>query len=676
MEHPQQHVVQVGRPPSRGSSSDDAACLVGMCPALYRAANRGRTEEVMALLLQQHAAGAAAKDRQDTGIIQHGQCDILEVSAEGNTVIHVAAEQGHHELIQELYVRFNNIKGLLSHQNSALDTPLHCAARAGHVRTVAILIQLAQDYCGESILGCKNEAGDSALHMAARHGHGAATEVLVSVAPELAAELNNAGVSPLYLAVMSGSVQALRAIIACKDASAVGPSLQKQNALHAAVFKSSVMVDLLLEWRPALAEQVDGSGSSPLHIASSDGDSDVVRAILRAAPPRTVYKKDSGGLSALFVAARMGHHRVVNEILEWCPDAAELRDDNGGTFVHAAAKEKSDSFAKEKHRHSVVSLAIENPMLRGLLDVQDKDGNTPLHLAVAAGAPRVVDELLRKGKVRADILNNDGRTALDLAAGSTSFFTTVKLVVMLVGFGAQLRPQRQDHLKLWSGHDSIAKDIERTSDSLAVVAVLIATAALAAGFNVPGGYGEKTGEANLEDRLVFKGFLVLDISAVAASVVAVILLVYGKASRSAGSWKSFAAALQCMWASLICLMLAFYAVLDAVTTTKAVYRYGFPVIFACIVVLSIFIMSRIEPVRTSLTVWRFMCHRAKSSRQTGWRFMCQQRCHLKGWHAVQRQFPLAGAYVLNLCLFTATYVLIGIVGFVGISWLEQLQRMF
>jgi ankyrin repeat protein len=166
----------------------------------------------------------------------HGQCDILELTAERNTVVHVAAEQGHHELIRELYLRFRD-QGLLSRQNSALDTPLHCAARAGHVSAVAVLVELSRDH-GENILGCKNEAGDTALHLAARHGHGAAVEVLVSAAAQPAAELNNTDVSPLYLAVISGSVSAVRAIITkCKDASSMGPSAQ--NALHAAVFQSS-----------------------------------------------------------------------------------------------------------------------------------------------------------------------------------------------------------------------------------------------------------------------------------------------------------------------------------------------------------------------------------------------------------------------------------------------------
>ena len=85
---------------------------------------------------------------------------------------------------------------------------------------------------------------------------------------------------------------------------------------------------------------------------------------------------------------------------------------------------------------------------RGLLDAQDRDGNTPLHLAMAAGSTGVVEALLRKGKVRADVLNNDGHTAFDLAAGSAAgFFATISLVVALVAYGARLRPQSQDQLE-------------------------------------------------------------------------------------------------------------------------------------------------------------------------------------------------------------------------------------
>ncbi|KAE8790355.1 putative ankyrin repeat protein [Hordeum vulgare] len=367
------------------------------------------------------------------------------------------SEHGHDELIQEL-ASFGD-KSLLSARNSALDTPLHCAARAGHDK---VLVQLAGDCGDEGILCCKNESGDTALHLAARLGHGAAVEAMVSAAPDLASEVNDAGVSPLYLAVMSRSVRAVRAITIDPVRRRVGcrPELAERSSR-----RRLPRLRLLLDWKPcgpSLASQADGTGSTPLHFASSDGDLSIVSAILSAVPPSAVHVRDSdGGLSALHVAAGMGHVRVAEALMKACPDAAELRDDRGGTFVHAAAR---------GGHFEVVRLAIKKQTLLGILNTQDGDGNTPLHLAVAARAPAVAEALMSKGKARADDMNKDGQTPLDLAAKSTSFFSMVSLVATLAAFGAQPRPERRDHVQEWNHHD-MTKAIEKTSDSLAVIAV-------------------------------------------------------------------------------------------------------------------------------------------------------------------------------------------------------------
>lgn len=347
----------------------------------------------------------------------------------------------------------------------------------------------------------------------------------------------------------------MRAITSsCIDASADGPS--SQNALHAAVFEGKRMVEVLLAWKPSLAGEADGGGSTPLHFASSDGDLSVVGAILLAAPS-TVRTRDSGGLSALHIAAGMGHARVARALIEACPDTAELLDERGETFLHAAARGGHSKVVQ-------LAIATEKPTLRRLLNMQDGDGNTPLHLAVAARAPDIADVLLRNGKVRADVMNTDGHTPFDLAAGSTSVFSVLGLVLTLAAFGGQSRPQRRDHVEKWSGHD-IAKRIEKTSDSLAMVAVLIATVAFTAAYSLPGSYEQADDQAKrvvkgmavLQQKIVFKFFLVLDSFALVSSVAAVVLLVFGKASRSDGSWKSFVVALQCIWASLVSIILAF-----------------------------------------------------------------------------------------------------------------------
>ncbi|XP_047083643.1 protein ACCELERATED CELL DEATH 6-like [Lolium rigidum] len=567
---------------------------------------------------------------------------IQKVSPERNNVLHLAAGQGHHELIQELYASFGD-KSLLSAQNSALDTPLHCAARAGHERAVSLLVQLAWGTGDHAnILGCKNEAGDTALHLAARLGHTAAVEVIVFVAPELASEVNNAGVSPLYLAVMSRSVPAVRAITRCRDASSAGPS--SQNALHPAVFEGSEMVSLLLDWNPSLASEADASGSTPLHFASSDGDHSVVNAIRRAAPC-AVRMRDSGGLSALHVAARMGHARLVEALIEACPNAAELRDNLGRTFLHAAAR---------GGHSNVMSIAIKKPALRGLLNAQDVNGNTPLHLAVVATSANVAGALLCHNELRADVMNNEGHTPLDLAVRSTCFFSMVRLVVTLAVFEQRSHPQRRDQVKKWS-NDDLGKVVEKTSDSLAVVAVLIATVAFAAANNVPGSYEQGDNLASVaKGKMVFKGmailqdndlfifFLLLDSFALMTSMIAAVLLVFGKPSRSAGSCASFVVALQCLWASLMSMLVAFYAAISAVTTTSEtieaycymIIGYGFAILSSTVYL----ILPRVPPRIAFMVIWR--------TAQNGWNLVFRRR-------PIKRKYPVAKAYALNLLIFSS-----------------------
>ncbi|XP_047083640.1 ankyrin repeat-containing protein At5g02620-like [Lolium rigidum] len=619
-----------------------------MSSKLYLAVLEGRKEEAMALLPQSGAVAA------------HRVAAIQKVSPERNNVLHLAAGQGHHELIQELYASFGD-KSFLSAQNSALDTPLHCAARAGHERAVSLLVQLAWgtgDH--EKILGCKNEAGDTALHLAARLGHTAAVEVIVFVAPELASEVNNAGVSPLYLAVMSRSVPAVRAITRCRDASSAGPS--SQNALHAAVFEGSEMVRLLLNWNPSLPSEADGSGSTPLHFASSDGDHSLVNAIRRAAPC-ALRMRDSSGLSALHVAAGMGHARLVEALMEACPDAAELRDKLGRTFLHAAAK---------GGHSNVMSIAFKKPALRGLLNAQDVDGNTPLHLAVAACSSDVAVTLLCEchSILRADVMNNEGRTPFDLAVRSTSFFSMLSLVVTLAVFEKRSRPQRRDHVEKWSNHHP-GKVMEKTSDSLSVVAILIATVAFAAASNVPGSYEQEDNLASVAKRkMVFKGmavlqdnclfifFVLLDTFALMTSVIAVVLLVFGKGSRSAGSWTSFVVALQCLWASLMSMLLAFYAALSAVTFTSRVIEASMYMILYLGCTMLFFGIYSIVPQSSPRILWIVM-----------------QRTVLKGRNNrhIRQQYPVASAYALNLLIFIATGFL-AIVGFGVVMSLSRFMR--
>ncbi|XP_066341814.1 protein ACCELERATED CELL DEATH 6-like [Miscanthus floridulus] len=613
-------------------SKDELPDGMFMCSELYIAAFEGRTEEVLIGLQTGgvHTATAARNgrprpspgDARPTGT-QHGPCcTTREVTADRSTLLHIAAGQGHRDLVTELGLRDG---ALLFSANSSLDTPLHCAARSGHAGAIEAIVRLARrdadaDRLREELLGRRNRAGDTALHVAARHGHGEAGEALMKLAPELAAGVNGAAVSPLYLAVMSRSVRAVEAILGYRDASAAGP--MSQNALHAAVLQSSEMVSLLLRWQPGLATDLDCYKSSPLHFASSDGDCDIIKEILTYAPPSTAYLQDREGLSALHAAALMGNGPAVKLLLQFCPASADIRDNQGRSFLHVAAL---------RGHSSIVSHVIKNRMLENLLNVQDLEGNTALHLAVQAGEYRVVSKLLSSGKVQVHIMNNEGCTPSDLIENSTSFYSMVRLVVKLNVYQAQFRPQRQDHVKEWAGQDLVKWRLV-TSKNLAIVSTLVATVAFSAAFNVPGSYGSD-GKATLNGNRMYNAFLVLDTIAVTTAVVATILLVYGRASRSHHSWLDFIISMHFLWLSLLSMMLGFFTAIAATSdknsTLIALVRLIYSGLYVLVLLLTI--LGSPGSLRGVL------------------RLLFGRKQHLK--RRINRQYPFVVIYAFNMLLF-------------------------
>lgn len=206
------------------------------------------------------ARGRGVHPRQPIAVApaaRHGAGCLLGVTSNGNTALHLVASRGHAELAALIRVR---APSLVATRNRCLDTPLHCAAKAGHREVVARLLetptgvaeaeadQLAAAATAEAALRVRNCLGATVLHEAVRHGHTEVVHLLMSRAgaAELASVASDDGVSPLYLAATTGSVrmvQELLRMLRPADDGRRSPALftgrEGRTALHVAATKSA-----------------------------------------------------------------------------------------------------------------------------------------------------------------------------------------------------------------------------------------------------------------------------------------------------------------------------------------------------------------------------------------------------------------------------------------------------
>lgn len=170
--------------------------------------------------------------------------------------------------------------------------------------------------------------------------------------------------------------------------------------------------------------------------------------------------------------------------------------------------------------------------------------------------------------------------------------------------GAKLRPQRHDHINEWNGQD-IMKWREATSKNLAIVSTLVATVAFSAAFNVPGSYGSD-GKANLNGNRKYNAFLLLDTIAVTTAVMATILLIYGRASRSRRSWITFIISLYFLWMSLLSMMLGFYAAVAATMSDNKPMKTALARLIYCSLYILMTLLTELAMPGSLLGVLRFV----------------------------------------------------------------------
>ncbi|XP_034685117.1 ankyrin repeat-containing protein At5g02620-like [Vitis riparia] len=469
---------------------------------------------------------------------------VVQLTPNKNTVLHIAAQFGQLDCVQYI-LGLNSSSSLLLKPNLKGDTPLHHAAREGHLTVVKALIDAAKRLHQEiesgvggdkAIMRMKNEEENTALHEAVRYHHSEVVKSLTEEDPEFIYGANIAGYTLLYMAAERGFEDLVNLILGtCTSPSYSG--MMGRTALHAAVIRNNQEITArLLEWKPDLTKEVDEKGWSPLHCAAYFGHTEIVEQLLAKSPDKSVTYlgiKDSKK-TALHIAANRNHQDIVKLLLSRFPDCCEQVDDKGNNVLH---------FAMMSEQHFATSyILVENSLLqvRRLMNEKDAKGDTPLHLLASY---QVLDTYWPKdNRVDKMALNKDKLTAPDIFSRAN---VKPRASMNMKEIRSQWREWEKEVVGPFSWQEAINEDSGGTSDgnnsksedvekdkristtkrqggTHLIVAALVATVTFAAGFTLPGGYNDN-GMAILTKRADFKAFIVIDTIAVILSLSAVLV---------------------------------------------------------------------------------------------------------------------------------------------------------
>ncbi|KAF5189747.1 Ankyrin repeat, partial [Thalictrum thalictroides] len=381
-----------------------------------------------------------------------------------------------------------------------------------------------------------------------------------------------------------------------------------------------IVKELLSMW-PVLCQTCDSSNTSPLYAAAVQDHLDVVNAILDA-DVNSIRIVRKNGKTSLHTAARYGLFRIVKELLDRDSEIASIKDKKGQTALHMAVKGKDTSVVEE------LLLADSS-----ILNERDKKGNTAVHIATRKCRPQIVSLLLSFASVDVNAINNQNETAMDLADKLQYGDSALEIKEALMEAGAkharyvgqadetmelkrtvsdikhEVHSQLIQNAKTHKRMSGIAKELQKlhreavqnTTNSVTVVAVLFASIAFMAIFNLPGQYlqlGADAGKANIADNVGFQAFCLLNATSLFISLAVVVVQITLVAWDTSAQKQVVSVVNKLMWAACLSTCGAFLSLAYVVVGNKASWMaitltvVGGPILIGTLASMSYFVFRQ------------------------------------------------------------------------------------
>ncbi|XP_035772220.1 ankyrin-2-like [Neolamprologus brichardi] len=397
-----------------------------------------------------------------------GSSHLTSFFQNGLNALHLAAKEGHIDLVQELLDRGAAVDSATKKGNTAL----HISSLAGQADVVKILSKRGAD------INAQSQNGFTPLYMAAQENHLDVVRYLLENGGNQSIATED-GFTPLAIALQQGHNQVVSVLlendtkgkvrlpalhIAARKDDTKSAALLLQNdhnadvqskmmvnrttengksgftPLHIAAHYGNVNVATLLLNRGAAVDFTARNGITPLHVASKRGNTNMVRLLLDRGSQIDAKTRD--GLTPLHCAARSGHDTAVELLLErGAPLLARTK--NGLSPLHMAAQGDHIECVKHLLQH------------KAPVDDVTLDYLTALHVAAHCGHYRVTKLLLdKRANPNARALN--GFTPLHIACKKNR----VKVMELLVKYGASIQAITESgltpiHVAAFMGHLNI-----------------------------------------------------------------------------------------------------------------------------------------------------------------------------------------------------------------------------
>ena len=344
-------------------------------------------------------------------------------------------------------------------------TPLHYALNKNNTEFIKLLIEKGAD------INTTDEKGNTALHLATQNNDLELTKFLIQKGADVNAKDSSKN-PPLHYAAMKDNIAFMQLLI--ENGADVNISLEELRHIQyidePTRFRVAIKTQSLLLWvmkmkggdqlakliieKGADINTTDEKGNTALHLATQNNDLELTKFLIQKGAD--VNAKDSSKNPPLHYAAMKDNIAFMQLLIENGADVnislEELRHIqyiDGPTRFRVAIKTQSLLLwvMKMKGGDQLAKLIIEKGA--DVKTTKDKDGETPLHCAVAFNSSELVELLLKKGAY-INAKNHKGKTPLSYAI----FNKNTELIKLLLENGAEA------HVKDIYGNTPIQKTLK------------------------------------------------------------------------------------------------------------------------------------------------------------------------------------------------------------------------